>query len=84
MTIGNNRDKIVFESEVMGMSINLKRIKAERVAKGFTQEQVANEIGMNRSSYIKRENGNVPFGADELAKVAEVLGHYSDIQIFLL
>ncbi|MDT3393936.1 MAG: helix-turn-helix transcriptional regulator [Bacillota bacterium] len=64
------------------MTVDLLRIKAERVAKGFTQDYVAKEIGMNRSSYIKRENGNVPFGADELAQVAELLGHYSDIQIF--
>ncbi|MQS52137.1 helix-turn-helix domain-containing protein [Companilactobacillus mishanensis] len=64
------------------MRLNLKRIKAERVARGFTQDEVAKKLNMNRSSYIKRENGTTPFGADDLANLALILGHYNDIQIF--
>lgn len=50
------------------MKLDLKRIKAERVASGMTQSEIANKLGWkSRTPYAKRENGLVPFGADELA-----------------
>ncbi|WEB70577.1 helix-turn-helix domain-containing protein [Aerococcus christensenii] len=56
------------------MYLNLKRIKAERIAKGYTQEYMAEKMGFNnRSAYAKRENGIVNIGADELAQIAEIL-----------
>lgn len=57
------------------MKLDLRRIKAERVANGYTQDEMAEKLGFNnRASYAKRENGIVPLGADELIKIAEVLG----------
>ncbi|HJA91336.1 MAG TPA: helix-turn-helix domain-containing protein [Candidatus Jeotgalibaca merdavium] len=61
------------------MTVDLRRIKAERIAKGFTQDEMADMLGWkNRALYAKRENGIVSIGADELAKIAEVLGFSKD------
>lgn len=58
------------------MTINLKRLKGERIASGLTQEEMAKRMGWSsRTPYAKRENGIVSIGADELAKMAEILGY---------
>lgn len=55
--------------------LNLRRLKAERIAKGYTQPQMADMLGWkSRSQYAKRENGIVPMGADELMRIASILG----------
>ncbi|CAK1231643.1 Transcriptional regulator [Fructobacillus evanidus] len=60
------------------MIVNLNRLKAERVAAGFTQDEMAERMGWKtRSPYAKRESGIIPIGADELAKAAEILGYDS-------
>lgn len=60
------------------MNVNLKRLRAERVAAGLTQDEMAERMGWKtRSPYAKREAGIVPIGADELAKAAEILGYDS-------
>lgn len=61
------------------MKVDNLRIKAERIAKGYTQAQMAKELGWkDRVRYAKRENGIVSFGADELIKVATILGFTKD------
>lgn len=61
------------------MTLNLKRLKAERIAKGYTQDEMARLAGwQTRTPYAKRENGIVSIGADELAKFAEILGYSSE------
>ncbi|MCD7752743.1 MAG: helix-turn-helix domain-containing protein [Lachnospiraceae bacterium] len=50
------------------------RIKALRIAKAFTQEQVADRIGVSRQRYARIENGVGSITLDILSKVAEVLG----------
>lgn len=63
------------------MSIDLAKIKRERMSRGLTQEDMADALGWkSRSSYAKRESGSVPIGADELIHIAEVLG-YSDKKV---
>lgn len=65
------------------MTLDLMRLRAERVAKGLTQEQLAHKLGMTRTAYAKRENGIVDVGADELAQITEALGlTTNDIPIF--
>lgn len=66
------------------MTVNLKRLKAERVANSLTQDQMAEKMGWSsRTPYAKRENGLVAIGADELAKMATILGYTDeDIGIF--
>ncbi|WP_314209217.1 helix-turn-helix domain-containing protein [Vagococcus salmoninarum] len=57
------------------MTVDLKRIKAERIAKGYTQDQVAAMMGWkDRAPYAKRENGIVSIGADELIRLASIFG----------
>jgi len=61
------------------MGANLKRIKAERVARGLTQDDMAEKLGWsNRARYAKRENGIVPLSVDDLAKIAGVFGMSKD------
>lgn len=58
------------------MTVDLRRLKAERIANGLTQDEMAERMGWNtRTPYAKRENGIVAIGADELAKMAEILGY---------
>jgi transcriptional regulator with XRE-family HTH domain len=66
------------------MEFDLKRLKAERVAKGLSQSDMAEKMGWkNRSAYAKRENGIVNTGVDEFAKMAEILGfNKSELGIF--
>ena len=48
------------------------RIKALRIANNFTQEQVADEIGVSRQKYARIENGANSITLDILSKVAHV------------
>lgn len=65
--------------EMAKMSVDLRRVKAERVAKGYSQEYMAKMLGWkSRATYSKRETGKVSLGADELAKIASVLGFSND------
>lgn len=66
------------------MTLNLRRLRAERVAKGLTQEDVSHKMGWkDRAAYAKRENGIVNIGANELIRIAEILGYSaSELNIF--
>lgn len=72
----NIRDKIfvygkggIIMNELLG-----RRIKALRSANNFTQEQVADQIGISRQRYARIESGVNSITLDILSKVAEVLG----------
>lgn len=65
----------------MQLTFNPNRLRAERVAIGLSQEEVANLLGKKRSWYAKRESGAVNTGSDELADIANVL-KIEDISIF--
>ena len=65
------------------MTVNVLRIKGERIAKGISQDQMAKALGVSRAAYSKRETGKVPITADELAIIAGQLGvGKDDIGIF--
>ena len=56
------------------------RIKAWRTAKNYTQEQVADYLGISRQKYARVENGTNSITLDILAKIAEMLDvNVSDI-----
>ena len=58
------------------MTLNLKRLKAERVANNLTQDQMAEKMGWaTRTPYAKRENGIVDISANELVKMVTILGY---------
>lgn len=61
------------------MTLNLKRLKAERIANDLTQDEMAALMGWkDRAVYAKRENGIVAVSADELVQMAEILGYSAD------
>lgn len=49
------------------------RIKALRSAANFTQEQIADQIGISRQKYARIESGTNNITLDVLAKIASVL-----------
>jgi len=56
--------------------LDLQRVKAERVARGITSEFMSNKLGYkSRSSYSKRENGDIPLEVNTLLEIAEILGY---------
>lgn len=58
------------------MTLDLKRLRAERIAKGMNQDEMAKAMGWHtRSSYAKRENGITTISATELVKMASILGY---------
>lgn len=58
------------------MILNLKRLRAERIACGITQDELAHKMGWKtRTPYAKRENGIVDIGANEFIKMAKILGY---------
>jgi len=56
------------------MEFDFNRLKAERIAKGYSQKEIAEKLNWSRSAYTKREKGSVSLGVDELAEIATVLG----------
>ena len=59
---------VIIMNEMLG-----SRIKALRNAKNFTQEQIADQIGISRQKYARIESGVNSVTLDILSKVAEVL-----------
>lgn len=57
------------------MAFNLNRLKAERVARGYTQAQFANKLHMSREAYAKRESGKVNISVEEFANILQALGY---------
>ena len=58
------------------MRLDIKRLKAERIAKGLSQEEMASKMGWNsRTPYVKRELGMIDIGVDEFLKMINILGY---------
>ena len=57
-----------FMNELLG-----GRIKALRSAANYTQEQIADQIGISRQKYARIESGTNNITLDVLAKIAQVL-----------
>ena len=49
------------------------RIKALRTAKNYTQEQVAERLGISRQKYARIENGANSITLDILTRIAKIL-----------
>lgn len=61
-----------------GMSMTSERLQALRKARGYSQQDVANLIGVGRTTYLKYENGdNKPTRKiNELARLFQVSTDY--------
>lgn len=67
------------------MDLNVKRLKAERIANGLSQEEVANYLGLKRSTYSLKENGHRNWSLDNLVKFCDLVGVGTDkIGIFFM
>lgn len=50
-----------------------KELKEYRLEKGFTQQKLAYQLDMDKTSYCKRENGVIDFSLEEIKKIVKVL-----------
>lgn len=51
-----------------------RRIKARRVLKGYTQEEVAKLLGISKGTYVNMENKPLELKFKKIKKLALVLG----------
>ncbi|CAJ1315962.1 helix-turn-helix transcriptional regulator [Paenibacillus nuruki] len=56
-------------------------VKAARINKGMTQEEVAHSIGLSLNGYKRKEGGERRFYIDEMFKLSNLFG--IEIQNFL-
>jgi len=67
----------------MSYEVNLKLVKSKRNQKGFTQKQMAEILGLEgKSSYNKREKGEINFKSAEIPILSETLGIEIDFKNF--
>ena len=52
------------------MKFDYNRLKAERVAKGFTVEEMAKALGVAKSTYSKKENGKLSVSVDDFSIIS--------------
>lgn len=48
-------------------------LKRTRYYKGYKQYQMADKIGLSRQTYNYKENGRLPFNAEEIIKISREL-----------
>lgn len=56
------------------MKFDYQRLKGERIAKGYTQKDMALKLGVSRNTYVKKESGKSDISIDELSKIGDILG----------
>lgn len=59
--------------------MNRAKLKGLRVEKGFTQEKIAEALGISTYSYNLKEQGKRDFTDSEISKLGEILGVESSI-----
>ena len=65
------------------MKFNYNRLKGERIAKGFTIQEMADELGVAKGTYSKKENGKIPITVEDFSVISSKLGISRDnINIF--
>jgi transcriptional regulator with XRE-family HTH domain len=57
----------------MKKELNLEALVKVRGAQNITLDQVAKELGVNRSTYYRIEKGIISLKADQLPKIAKAL-----------
>ena len=53
--------------------MNSNKLKGARVAKGLTQQQMSNKLGMTIKTYNRKELGLVEFNRKEVLDISSVL-----------
>lgn len=57
----------------MAEKFNLQKLRRERMARGVTQEQMANALSLTKSSYHQKEAGVTKISIEEFATILDVL-----------
>ncbi len=55
------------------MKIKYEKIRAARLKKNYTQEYIANEIGVSQSQYSRLEKGESSLDVDKLGEIVTIL-----------
>ncbi|MEK3993664.1 helix-turn-helix transcriptional regulator [Psychrobacillus sp. FSL K6-2365] len=55
------------------MEFNYNRLKAERVAKGLTVQDMADALGITKGAYSKKENGKITVTVEDFALISNKL-----------
>lgn len=58
----------------MNYPVKTLEIKAARMRLGYSQKDVADELGISASAYEKKERGVAKFSTDEVFDLAKTLG----------
>lgn len=65
------------------MKFNHNRLKAERVARGLTVQEMGEVLGVSKGTYSKKENGKLPIDVDEFSLITNKFGiERENIMIF--
>ena len=65
------------------LEFNYNRLKGERIAKGFTIQDMANALEITSAAYSRKENGKRAITIEELAQISNKLG-IDDLNIFFI
>lgn len=60
------------------MTFDLNRLKAERVARGLEQDDVADRVGIDRSTYSRYETGARGLTVEVFVGIANAIGLKAD------
>lgn len=52
---------------------NMKKLKGIMAENGYTQNTLAQKIGMSRGTFNMKINGKYPFTVDEACKICDIL-----------
>ncbi len=52
------------------MKFNYNRLKAERIARGFTVEEMGEALGVTKSTYSKKENGRIAITVEDFISIS--------------
>lgn len=55
------------------MKLKHETIRVERIRKNYTQEYVADEIGISQSQYSRLEKGEISLDIEKVGKITKVL-----------
>lgn len=53
------------------MYFDYNRLKGERIAKGYTVQEMADVLGVSKGTYSKKENGKIPITVDDFGVISK-------------
>lgn len=55
------------------MDFNLQKLRYERMSRKISQEKMAEVLGVTRTTYYKKENGDIKISVEEFSKILDAL-----------